>query len=149
MKVLLIIGLVFVVLALVFYFVGRRAQKKQEENRAQIDAIKQQVTMLIIDKGRIKFKDAGFPAIVVEKTPKRFHRMKTPVVKAKVGPKIMTFMCDADIYDLIPVKKEVKATISGIYITEVKGIRGKLDTPPAKKSWWRRMNDIAFNKNQK
>ena len=149
MKVLLIIGLVFAVLALVFYFVGRRAQKKQEENRAQIDAIKQSVTMLIIDKGRIKFKDAGFPAIVVEKTPKRYHRMKTPVVKAKVGPKIMTFMCDADIYDLIPVKKEVKATISGIYITEVKGLRGKLDTPPTKKSWWRKMNDIAFNKNRK
>ena len=148
MKVLLIIGLVFAVLALVFYFVGRRAQKKQEESRAQIDAIKQSVTMLIIDKGKIKFKDAGFPAIVVEKTPKRYHRMKTPVVKAKVGPKIMTFMCDADIYDVIPVKKEVKATISGIYITEVKGVRGKLDTPPEKKSWWRRLNDTAWGKNK-
>ena len=148
MKVLLIIGLVFAVLALVFYFIGRRAQKKQEENRAQIDSMKQSVTMLIIDKGKIKFKEAGFPPIVVEKTPKRYHRMKTPVVKAKVGPKIMTFMCDADIYDLIPVKKEVKATISGIYITEVKGVRGKLDTPPVKKSWWRRMNDIAWGKNK-
>jgi preprotein translocase subunit YajC len=147
-KVLLIIGLVFAVLALVFYFIGRRAQKKQEENRAQIDSMKQSVTMLIIDKGKIKFKEAGFPAIVVEKTPKRYHRMKTPVVKAKVGPKIMTFMCDADIYDLIPVKKEVKATISGIYITEVKGVRGKLDTPPVKKSWWRKMNDIAWGKNK-
>ena len=148
MKVLLIIGLIFVVLALVFYFVGKRAQKKQEENRAQIDAVKQSVSMLIIDKGKIKFKEAGFPAIVVEKTPKRYHRMKTPVVKAKVGPKIMTFMCDADIYDLIPVKKEVKATISGIYITEVKGVRGKLDTPPEKKSWWRRLNDTAWGKNK-
>ena len=148
MKVLLIIGLVLVVLALVFYFIGRRAQKKQEENRAQIDSMKQSVSMLIIDKGKVKFKEAGFPAIVMENTPKRYHRMKTPVVKAKVGPKIMTFMCDADIYDLIPVKKEVKATISGIYITEVKGLRGKLDTPPVKKSWWRRMNDIAWGKNK-
>lgn len=148
MKVLLIIGLVFAVLALVFYFIGRRAQKKQEESRAQIDSMKQSVSMLIIDKGKIKFKDAGFPAIVMENTPKRYHRMKTPVVKAKVGPKIMTFMCDADIYDLIPVKKEVKATISGIYITEVKGLRGKLDTPPVKKSWWRKMNDIAWGKNK-
>ena len=135
MKVLLIIGLVFVVLALVFYFIGRRAQKKQEESRAQIDAVKQSVSMLIIDKGRIKFKDAGFPAIVVEKTPKRYHRMKTPVVKAKVGPKIMTFMCDADIYDLIPVKKEVKATISGIYITGVRGLRGPLEKTEEKKGF--------------
>ena len=149
MKVLLIIGLVIIVLAIIFYFVGRRAQKKQEESQAQLDAVKQTVSMLVIDKGKIKFRDAGFPAIVVEKTPKRYHRMKTPVVKAKVGPKIMTFMCDADIYDVIPVKKEVKATISGIYITDVKGVRGKLDTPPEKKSWWRRLNDTAWGKNKK
>jgi len=148
-KVLLIIGLIFVVLAIIFYFVGRRAQKKQEESQAQLDAVKQTVSMLVIDKGKIKFKDAGFPAIVVEKTPKRYRRMKTPVVKAKVGPKIMTFMCDADVYDVIPVKKEVKATISGIYITDVKGVRGKLDTPPEKKSWWRRLNDTAWGKNKK
>ena len=148
MKVLLIIGLVVLVLAIVFYFVGRRAQKKQEESQAQLEAVKQTVSMLVIDKGKIKFKEAGFPAIVVENTPKRYHRMKTPVVKAKVGPKIMTFMCDADIYDLIPVKKEVKATISGIYITDVKGVRGRLETPPAKKSWWRRLNDAAWGKNK-
>ena len=149
MKVLLIIGLVIIVLAIIFYFVGRRAQKKQEESQAQLDAVKQTVSMLVIDKGKIKFRDAGFPAIVVEKTPKRYRRMKTPVVKAKVGPKIMTFMCDADVYDVIPVKKEVKATISGIYITDVKGVRGKLDTPPEKKSWWRRLNDTAWGKNKK
>ena len=148
MKVLLIVGFIFLVLAIVFYFVGKRAQKKQDESRDQLDAVKQTVSMLVIDKGKIKFRDAGFPAIVVEKTPKRYHRMKTPVVKAKVGPKIMTFMCDADIYDVIPVKKEVKATISGIYITEVKGVRGKLDTPPEKKSWWRRLNDTAWGKNK-
>ena len=149
MKVLLIIGLVFLVLAIIFYFIGKRAQKKQDESRAQLDAVKQTVSMLVIDKGKIKFRDAGFPAIVVEKTPKRYRRMKTPVVKAKVGPKIMTFMCDADVYDVIPVKKEVKATISGIYITDVKGVRGKLDTPPEKKSWWRRLNDTAWGKNKK
>ena len=71
MKVLLIIGLIFVVLALVFYFVGKRAQKKQEESQAQLEAVKQTVSILVIDKGKIKFKDAGFPAVVVEKTPKR------------------------------------------------------------------------------
>lgn len=37
----------------------------------------------------------------------------------------MTLMCDAQVYPLIPVKKEVKATISGIYITAVKGVRGR------------------------
>lgn len=74
----------------------------------------------------MKLKDAGLPDIVLENTPKYLRRSKVPVVKAKVGPKIMTLMCDAQVYPLIPVKKEVKATISGIYITAVKGVRGPL-----------------------
>jgi len=146
-KVLLIIASVILVLAVVFYFIGKKAEKKQEQSRAQLEAVKQTVSMLIIDKGKIKFKDAGFPAAVVEATPKRYRRMKTPVVKAKVGPKVMTLMCDADIYDLIPVKKEVKATVSGIYITDVKGLRGRLETPQKKKGWWARMKDTARGKN--
>ena len=51
----------------------------------------------------------------------------------------MTLMCDASIYDLIPVKKEVKATVSGIYITAVKGVRGSLEAPPKKKGFWARL----------
>ena len=56
-----------------------------------------------------------------------------PVVKAKIGPKIMTLMCDEKIFPLVPVKKEVKAVISGIYITEVRGIRGPLEVKEEKK----------------
>ena len=37
---------------------------------------------------------------------------------------MMTLLCQADIFDEIPVKKEVKATVSGLYITKVKGLRG-------------------------
>lgn len=44
----------------------------------------------------------------------------------------MTLVADESIYDLIPVKKEVKADVSGIYIIGVRGLRGAL-TPPAKK----------------
>lgn len=70
-----------------------------------IAAAAQQVNILIIDKGKMKLKDAGFPSVVLENTPKYLRRSKVPVVKAKVGPKIMTLMCDASIYDLIPVKR--------------------------------------------
>lgn len=97
--------------------------------------------MLIIDKGRVRLRDAGFPPIVVENTPKYLRRSKVPVVKAKVGPKVMTLMCDAQIYPIIPVKKEVKATISGIYITGVKGLRGPLDTPEKKKGFFARLRN--------
>ena len=72
-----------------------------------------------------------------------------PIVKAKVGPQILSLVCDAKIFDTIPVKKEVKATVSGIYITDVKGIRGniKQDEPKKKKSkfkqWVEKMQEKA------
>lgn len=132
-KVLITILVVLVVLVVVLYFLGKKMQKKQAEQEAQIEAAKQTVTMLIIDKKKMKLKDAGLPAAVLEQTPKYMRRAKLPIVKAKVGPQIMSLICDASIFDIIPVKKEVKATVSGIYITDVKGIRGKLNTTPTKK----------------
>ncbi len=79
--------------------------------------------MLIIDKKKMKLADAGLPPIVLEQTPKYMRRAKLPIVKAKIGPQIMSLVCDASIFDVIPLKKEVKATVSGIYITDVRGIR--------------------------
>ena len=81
--------------------------------------------MLIIDKKRMKIKDAGLPSLVLEQTPKLLRNSKLPVVKAKVGPQIMTLICEEKIFDAVPVKKEVKAVVSGIYITDVKGLHGK------------------------
>lgn len=139
--VLLVILAILIIACIVLYFLGKKAEKKQAEQQEQLDAVKQTVSMLIIDKGRVHLRDAGFPPIVVENTPKYLRRSKVPVVKAKVGPKVMTLMCDAQIYPIIPVKKEVKATISGIYITGVKGLRGPLDTPEKKKGFLARLRN--------
>lgn len=139
--VLLVILVVLIVACIALYFFGKKAQKKQAEQQEQLDAVKQTVTMLIIDKGRIRLRDAGFPPMVIENTPKYLRRSKVPVVKAKVGPKVMTLMCDAQIYPLIPVKKEVKATVSGIYITGVRGLRGPLETPEKKKGFFARLRN--------
>ncbi len=133
LKVILIILIILAALLVVLYFVGRKMQKKQAEQEAQIEAAKQSVTMLIIDKKKLRLRDAGLPAAVLEQTPKYMRRAKFPIVKAKIGPQIMSLICDAAIFDTIPVKKEVKATVSGIYITDVRGIRGKLNAAPAKK----------------
>lgn len=137
--VLLVILIVLIVACVVLYFLGKKAEKRQAEQQEQLDAVAQTVSMLIIDKGKMRMKDAGLPAIVLENTPKYLRRSKVPVVKAKVGPKIMTLMCDAQIYPLIPVKKEVKATVSGIYITAVKGLRGPLEAPQKKKGFFARL----------
>ena len=133
--ILLVILVILIIAAVVLYFLGKKAQKRQEEQQEQLDAASQVVSMLVIDKGKMKLKEAGFPAVVLENTPKYLRRTKVPVVKAKVGPKIMTLMCDAAIFDQIPIKREVKATVSGIYITAVRGVRGSLETPGKKKGF--------------
>ena len=145
--VLLVIVAVLAVVLVVLYFLGRNMQKKQEAQQAQIDAMKQTVSMLIIDKKRMKIKDAGLPQAVLEQTPKLLRNSKLPVVKAKVGPQIMTLISEEKIFDSIPVKKEVKAVVSGIYITDVKGIHGKIaPAPPKKKGFFKRALEKAQEK---
>ena len=147
-KILITILIVLVVLLVVLYFVGKKLQKKQAQQQAQIEAAKQTVNMLIIDKKKMKLADAGLPPIVLEQTPKYMRRAKLPIVKAKIGPQIMSLVCDASIFDVIPLKKEVKATVSGIYITDVRGIRGSLNAVPQKKkgkfkTWVEKMQEKA------
>ena len=138
--IVLIVVLVILIGVLVgLYFFGKKAEKKQAAQQEQLDAAAQTVSMLIIDKGKMRLRDAGFPQIVIDNTPKYLRRSKVPVVKAKVGPRVMTLMCDAQIFPLIPVKKEVKATVSGIYIMNVKGLRGHLETPQKKKGFFARL----------
>lgn len=145
--VLLIILAVLLVAVVVLYFLGKKAQKKQDEQQAQIDAMKQTVSMLIIDKKRMKLKDAGLPQQVLEQTPKLLRGSKLPIVKAKVGPQIMSLICDEKIFDSVPVKKEVKAVISGIYITEVRGLHGKsAPVPQKKKSRFKQLVEKAQEK---
>lgn len=132
-NILLIILFVLIVALAALYFFGRKAQKKQVAQQEQMEAMKQTVSMLVIDKKMLKIKESGLPQMVIDQTPKLMRRTKLPIVKAKVGPRVMTLVADAKVYDLIPVKKEVKATVSGIYITAVKGVRGPLETPVQKK----------------
>lgn len=131
--VLLIILAVLVVLLVALYIFGRKMQKRQAMQQEQMEAMKQNVNMLVIDKKKMKLKDAGLPQMVMDNANFLAKNSKLPIVKAKVGPRVMTLVCDAGIFDTIPVKKEIKATVSGIYITSVKGIRGNLETRPQKK----------------
>lgn len=132
--VLLVILAVLIITLVVLYFLGKKAQKKQEEQQQQINAMKQTVSMLIIDKKRMKIKESGLPQAVIDQTPKLMRGSKLPIVKAKVGPQILSLVSDEKIFDSIPVKKEVKAVVSGIYITEVKGLHGKQPVVEKKKN---------------
>lgn len=145
--VILVIIAVLAIGVVVLYFLGKKAQKKQAEQQQLLEANKQSVSMLIIDKKRMRLKDAGLPQMVLAQTPKMMRRSKVPVVKAKVGPQIISLISDEKIFDSIPVKKEVKAVVSGIYITDVRGLHGKIETaPPKKKGFFKRAVDTLQEK---
>ncbi len=147
--IVLIVVLVIVVAALILlYFLGKKAQKKQDEQQEMLNANKQNISMLIIDKKRVRIADSGLPQMVIDQTPKLMRRAKLPIVKAKVGPQIMSLVSDEKIFDSIPVKKEVKAVVSGIYILDVKGLHGKndLNQNTKKKGWFKRAVEAAQEK---
>lgn len=133
--IVLIILLVIAVAALVgLYFFGRNLETKQIQQKEAMEAAKQTISMLVIDKKRLKIKESGLPQMVYEQTPWYLKRSKLPIVKAKVANRIMTLVADEKAFAMIPIKTEVKAVVSGIYITEVKSARGGLLTPPTKKA---------------
>ena len=133
--VLLVVIAITIAAMVALYFFGKKTQAKKEEQDAQMAAVAQTVSMLIIDKKKLKIKDSGLPQAVIDQTPWYMRWTKLPIVKAKVGPKVMTLIADESVFAEIPVKKEVKATVSGIYITAVRGLRGPLEKPEGKKSW--------------
>ena len=130
--ILLVILVILIGACVALYFFGKKAEKKQAEQKEQMDAVAQTVSMLVIDKKKMKIKDAGLPPVVLENTPKYLRRTKVPVVKAKVGPRVMTLMCDEKVFEVLPVKKEAKVVMSGIYITAIKSVRGGIPEAPKK-----------------
>ncbi len=139
MIVLTIVIVVLIALLVALYFWGRKAQRRQAIQKEQMDAVAQTVSMLVIDKKKLKLSESGLPAQVIEQTPKYLRWNKLPIVKAKVGPRIMTLSCDPQVFEVLPVKKEVKVVVSGIYISEIKSARGGLEVPVKKKGFFKRL----------
>ena len=82
--VLLVILAVLIIGLVVLYFLGKKAQKKKAEQDEQLAAAAQTVSMLIIDKKRMRITESGLPQVVIDQTPKMMRRTKLPIVKAKV-----------------------------------------------------------------
>jgi len=123
-----IIGIVLVVLVIimvVLYILGNKMQKKQMDQKEQVNAAAQPASMFIIDKKILPIKEAKLPKSVMDQLPKRYQRAKVPVVKAKVGPQVTTLICDEAIYEDVPKHGEVKAMISGIYLVGVRTLHSK------------------------
>jgi hypothetical protein len=138
-NVVLIILIIAAILLVVLYFVGNKLQMRQVEQQEMLDAAAQTVSILVIDKKKMKITQAGLPKAVAEQTPKYLRWAKVPVVKAKIGPKVMTLIADERVFATLPVKTEAKVVISGIYITQIKSVRGgSVVQAPKKKGFFAR-----------
>ena len=65
-QILLIILVILGIGLAVLYFLGKKAQKKQEAQQEQMEAAKQTITMLVIDKKRLPIKQSGLPQMVID-----------------------------------------------------------------------------------
>lgn len=142
-RVIIIVLAVIIGILIALIIVGRKMQKKQQASQADIEAASQIISMLVIDKKKMKVKDATLPKVVTEQIPKYMRFAKLPLVKAKVGPKVMTLIADVKVFDALPLKTEVKVAVSGIYITEIKYIRGKVEPKPLTKKEQRAKAKVA------
>ena len=88
-------------------------------------------------------KETAKKTVKKETTETMAEATKTPRKMTKVSDTVLEiFETKVSMKDLEAViKKEVKATVSGIYITAVKGVRGSLETPPKKKGFWARLRN--------
>ena len=146
LNVLLVILLIAAVVLGIMYYFGRKMEKRQVEQQSMIDAAKQTVSLIAIDKKKMKMSESGMPKEAIDAVPWYAKRMKVAVVKVKIGPKIMTMLADEKAYLQLPLKTEAKVVISGLYITEVKSARGGLIPLPKKKTIGQRITGI-FKKN--
>ena len=141
--VLIILSAVLVIL----YILGRRLQAKQAMQQPMLEANTMEVSMLIIDKKKLSVKAAvaaGLPEQVEKELPFYLRFSKLPIVKAKVGPKVLALMADPNVYEVLPVKKEVKCAVSGIYIRSIKSVRGGVvPEAPKKKGFFANLRKKA------
>lgn len=138
LSVLFVILVIAVIILGVLYFLGRKLEKRQAEQQTMMEAAKQTVSILVIDKKKLKIKQSGLPKMVIDQTPWYMKWAKLPIVKAKIGPKVMTLIADDKAFLQLPVKTEAKVVISGLYITEVKSVRGGIPPLPKKKGFFAR-----------
>jgi archaellum biogenesis protein FlaJ (TadC family) len=73
------------------------------------------------------------PSAVTDNIPKPYKLMKLCFVQVKIGPQIMTLMCDKKVFNAIPTKKTIKGEIAGMYIVSFAGMKSDEEMKKIKK----------------
>lgn len=119
LKIILIILFIIIAILIDLYFLGTYLQEKSSAGQAALEANKMTLSVLVIDKKKLKLADSGLTKAVVDQVPKWLAWKKFPIAKVKIGPQVMSLIVDDKVFKELPVKTECKVVISGIYITKL------------------------------
>lgn len=120
-----VVIIIIVILALLIagmYYLNKKGMKRMIQAQDFIDQNRTTVQIFVIDKRQEKPSPTNMPKVVYEQMPKATKMRKTNLVRAKVGPQIVTLMCDKPVYNALPTKKNVKVDIAGMYIVSIAGV---------------------------
>ena len=126
----IIVGVIFAGLL----WLNKKANQKMSDHQDMINRSKQTTTIFVIDKKKAKITDVNMPKMVTEQMPKVYKFLKLYFVQAKIGPQILTLICDKKIFNAITVKKNVKVELAGIYIVNVVGMKSDKELKEIKKA---------------
>ncbi|MFV0519827.1 MAG: hypothetical protein ACK5LY_06070 [Lachnospirales bacterium] len=129
-----------------FYYLNRWASKRVATQNTMINSMKQNATIYVIDKKKDKIDNVNMPKAVIDQVPKYQKLLKTYFVKAKIGPQIMTLMCEKAVFEAIPLKKNIKVELAGIYIVSVVGMKSKEEMKAIKKNRKEKEKESKKNK---
>ena len=104
------------------YYLNRRTMRRVIQTQDFIDQNRMTAQIFVIDKKQERPSAHNLPKNVFEQLPKSAKMRKTYLVKAKVGPQIITLMCDKPVYEVLPVKKNVEGDLAGMYIVSITGM---------------------------
>jgi hypothetical protein len=131
--ILLIVIMSLVAIIAGLYFLNRWAAKRMATQQDMVEKTKQSASIYVIDMRRDKAANVNMPKVVMENLPRTAKLMKMYFVKAKVGPQIVTLMCEKTVYNALDVKKTFQVELAGIYIASVKGMKTKYELAQARK----------------
>jgi len=134
LDIVLIVVVVLGLLVAGLFFLNKWAAKRINTQQDMIEKSKQQASIYVIEKKHDKAANVKLPKIVTDNLPKSSKLVKMYFVQAKIGPQIMTLMCDKNAYNALDVKKTFQVELAGIYIAHVKGQKSQYEVKQAAKA---------------
>ncbi len=120
--ILIIVIVILALIILLLYYLNKKNMKRMIQAQDFIEQNRMTVQIFVIDKKREKPSTGNLPKAIYEQMPKSAKMRKAYLVRAKVGPQIVTLMCDKPVYEALAVKKNVKVDLAGMYIVSISGM---------------------------